>query len=432
VAAVPQNPFAVALARIAQPGRIVPVLLVAIAVVVIAGGVTWPGIAALALIGTAGLFVYRGAGERRRDARELARLHDQLADTARRAQQRATDIAKLASLGQRLQTSQGHAEAYDVIAQAMPGLLRRPGSLFVTDQASAALQHRARWGESALPTATLAPGDCHAIINGRLYEAGPGVAPTCPHLMVVAAQRTMCLPLTVHGDSRGLLVLTDPPKNGSLAGSEPDVADAGGIITATAEQVALGLANLDLRETLRAQSIRDALTGLFNRRFLIESLERECRRSIRAGRPLSVLMLDVDHFKHFNDTFGHEAGDAILREVGAVLRTAFRGEDAACRYGGEEFALVLTDTGTDGAITRAAELRQRVRKLSVNFRRQILGSISVSVGIAISPIHAHDAAGLLRIADRALYRAKREGRDRVVVADARDLTESAIAEAGLS
>jgi diguanylate cyclase (GGDEF)-like protein len=427
--AVPQNPFAVALARIAQPGRIVPLLLIAIAIVAVAGGVSWPGIAVLALIGTAALFVYRDAGERRRDARELARLHDQLADTARHAQQRATDIAKLASLGQRLQASQGHAEAYDVVAQAMPGLLRRPGSLFVTDQASAMLQHRARWGESALPTATLVPADCHAIINGRIYEAGPGVAPTCPHLMVVGAQRTMCLPLTVHGESRGLLVLTEPPKNSSM---EPDVADAGGIISATAEQVALGLANLDLRETLRAQSIRDALTGLFNRRFLIESLERECRRSIRAGRPLSVLMLDVDHFKHFNDTFGHEAGDAILKEVGAVLRTSFRGEDAACRYGGEEFALVLTDTGTDGAITRAAELRQRVRKLSVNFRRQILGSISVSIGVAISPLHAHDAAGLLRVADRALYRAKREGRDRVVVADARDLAEGAIAEAGLS
>ena len=406
-------------------------LLIAIAVVIIAGGVSWAGLAVLGLIGAAGVFVYRDADERRRDARELARLHDQLEDNARRAQQRATDIAKLASLGQRLQTSQGHAEAYDVIAQAMPALLRRPGTLFVTDQSSAALQHRGRWGESSLPSATLAPGDCHALINGRLYEAGPGVAPTCPHLMVVAAQRTTCLPLTVHGESRGLLVLTESPHHaGADAGQEG--AEAGGIITATAEQVALGLANLDLRETLRAQSIRDALTGLFNRRFLIEALERECRRSIRAGRPLSVLMLDVDHFKQFNDTFGHEAGDAILKEVGAVLRTSFRGEDAACRYGGEEFALVLTDTGTDGALTRAAELRQRVRKLSVTFRRQILGSISVSIGIAMSPTHAHDAAGLLRVADRALYRAKREGRDRIVIADARDLTEGAIAEAGLS
>jgi diguanylate cyclase (GGDEF)-like protein len=432
VAAVPQNPFAVALARIAQPGRIVPMLLIGIAIVVIASGVSWAGLTVLGLIGIAGLFVYRDAGERRRDARELARLHDQLEDTARRAQQRAHDIAKLASLGQRLQACQGHAEAYDVIAQAMPALLRRPGALFVTDQSSAALQHRARWGESMLPAATLAPGECHAIVNGRLYEAGPGVAATCPHLMVLASQRTTCLPLTVHGDTRGLLVLTEAPHNGAGSGTDQEATDPGGIVTATAEQVALGLANLDLRETLRAQSIRDALTGLFNRRFLIDSLERECRRSIRAGRPVSVLMLDVDHFKNFNDTFGHEAGDAILREVGAVLRTSFRGEDAACRYGGEEFALVLTDTGTDGAINRAVELRQRVRKLSVNFRRQALGSISVSVGIAMAPVHAHDAAGLLRVADRALYRAKREGRDRVVVADARDLTEGAVAEAGLS
>ena len=432
MAAAAQNPFTAALARVAQPRRVVPALLVAIAAIVIAGGFSWWSLLAVALVAAAGLFVYRDAGDRQRDARELARMHDQLERTARRAQQRADDVAKLASLGQRLQACQGHAEAYAVIAQAMPGLSRRPGALFVIDFGSPALQHRAKWGEGSLPTASFPPADCFALTGRRVYEAGPGAAPSCAHLIEIASQRTTCLPLIVQGESHGVLVLSEPFHSAGGPAIDVDAADHAGIVAATAEQLALGLANLDLRETLRAQSIRDALTGLFNRRFLIESLERECRRSIRAGRPLSVLMLDVDHFKNFNDTFGHEAGDVILREVGMVLRTAFRGEDAACRYGGEEFALVLSDTGTDGALSRAAELRQRVRQLAVNFRRQRLGSISVSVGIASSPVHAHDAAGLLRVADRALYRAKREGRDRVVVADARDLTEGAVTEAGLS
>jgi diguanylate cyclase (GGDEF)-like protein len=153
---------------------------------------------------------------------------------------------------------------------------------------------------------------------------------------------------------------------------------------------------------------------------------------VRAGRPLSILMLDIDFFKQFNDTFGHDAGDAVLREVGAVTRSVFRGEDVACRYGGEEFALVLADTTAEGALQRANALRDRVREISMTFRRQALGPLSISVGIATLPEHGVDGASLIHAADLALYRAKREGRDRVVIADQPEPSSVAGAEAGLS
>jgi diguanylate cyclase (GGDEF)-like protein len=278
------------------------------------------------------------------------------------------------------------------------------------------------------------PVDCWALRRNRVHEAGlDPSSPRCGHLLGMQNMHTVCVPLTAQGESLGVLVLVEPLAAAERAERELDAdeqADRRRTLTATAEQIALALANLRLRDTLKSQSIRDPLTGLFNRRFLEESLERECRRSIRSSRPLSVMMLDIDHFKRFNDTFGHDAGDAVLREVGAVLRSFFRGEDVACRYGGEEFALVLTDTTSDGALARASQLREQVHQLSLSFRRQSLGPVTISVGIATLPLHATTAEALLRVADKALYRAKHEGRDRVILADA-ETTERALADTGL-
>jgi diguanylate cyclase (GGDEF)-like protein len=179
------------------------------------------------------------------------------------------------------------------------------------------------------------------------------------------------------------------------------------------EQVGLALGNLKLRESLRHQSICDPLTGLSNRRFMEESLEREFSRAKRSGGSLAMLMMDLDHFKRFNDTFGHQAGDTILRALGDLLRGSTRGQDIACRYGGEEFALVLTDTNSEGALKRAEILRQQVKQMSVEYAGQLLGTVSVSIGVALYPEHGNTSPEVLRAADQALYRAKHEGRDRV-------------------
>jgi diguanylate cyclase (GGDEF)-like protein len=182
------------------------------------------------------------------------------------------------------------------------------------------------------------------------------------------------------------------------------------------DAVALALSNLRLRETLRIQSIRDPLTGLFNRRYLDETFEREIRRAARAEILIGVVIFDIDHFKTFNDTFGHEAGDLVLREVGPLIKERLRGDDIACRYGGEEFVLVLPGITLEATRLRAEALREAVKRLRLSLRDQPLSQVSLSLGVAMYPASGQTAESLIRIADEALYRAKREGRDRVVVA----------------
>jgi diguanylate cyclase (GGDEF)-like protein len=183
-----------------------------------------------------------------------------------------------------------------------------------------------------------------------------------------------------------------------------------------AEQIALALANLKLRETLRHQSIRDPLTGLYNRRHLEESMQRELARAQRKQSPLAVVMLDVDHFKRFNDTFGHDAGDLVLQAMGRVLREQLRASDVPCRYGGEEFVLLLPDATFEATKQRAESLRLAVQALSINQNGQPLGPISISLGIAMYPQHGDTVENLIPAADAALYRAKRGGRNRLEIA----------------
>jgi len=147
-----------------------------------------------------------------------------------------------------------------------------------------------------------------------------------------------------------------------------------------------------------------------------ESLEREIRRAIRNKENVALLMIDIDHFKRFNDTFGHQAGDTLLRELGSFLSQRTRGQDVACRFGGEEFALILTGASLEAARKRAEILSEEVRQLSAQHAGRVLGKISLSVGVSVFPGHGADAEELVRSADQALYRAKSEGRDRVVVA----------------
>ncbi len=177
------------------------------------------------------------------------------------------------------------------------------------------------------------------------------------------------------------------------------------------------IGNLKFQEVLRSQAIRDPLTGLFNRRFMFETLERELYRMQRKGSPLCVIMLDLDHFKRFNDTFGHSAGDTLLSALGRLLLNHVRKEDVTCRYGGEEFTLILPEAPLEIACDRAEELRQLVHGLHLEHRGQSLGGITISLGVAVYPKHAETPEALLGAADKALYQAKHAGRDQVVVAD---------------
>jgi diguanylate cyclase (GGDEF)-like protein len=166
--------------------------------------------------------------------------------------------------------------------------------------------------------------------------------------------------------------------------------------------------------------LRDALTGLYNRRYLEDALIRELHRSQRNGKPVSVVMIDVDNFKHFNDKFGHDAGDFVLNAIGRAITNSIRLSDMACRYGGEEFAVVLTEASLEQARERAEQMRRAIGESNLTHLGQTLPAPTASFGIAVYPEHGTTPAGLLKAADEALYRAKREGRDRVC----------AVAEAG--
>jgi len=179
------------------------------------------------------------------------------------------------------------------------------------------------------------------------------------------------------------------------------------------EYTALRLANLKLREKLHDQSIRDPLTTLYNRRFLQATMEQEVRRSARRHSGLGVIMADIDKFKQFNDTFGHEAGDMVLKEVAFLLRRAVRTEDIVCRFGGEEFVVVMPDSSPESVQERAELVRSSIANLKIEHNSVAMGKVTVSLGISFSQGGDLTPDMLLRYADEALYHAKKMGADRV-------------------
>jgi diguanylate cyclase (GGDEF)-like protein len=184
-------------------------------------------------------------------------------------------------------------------------------------------------------------------------------------------------------------------------------------LRAMADRVGPALANLKLRDALREMALRDGLTGLYNRRYLEDAMNRELLRAERNRTAVSVIMIDIDHFKRFNDKFGHAAGDFVLNAVARTVTTCTRASDIACRYGGEELAIVLSEADLQCARDRAEQIRLAIRDIDLNRLGQTLPPPTASFGVAVYPEDGVTPADLLKAADRALYRAKQEGRDRV-------------------
>ena len=221
---------------------------------------------------------------------------------------------------------------------------------------------------------------------------------------------TLCMPMMAHGETLGLLCI-GADQFADRNKEFPEIQ----LIRALAENSSLALANLKLREVLRSQSVRDPLTNLYNRRYMEEFLDGQLSRALRKKSSLALMMLDVDHFKTFNDTFGHDAGDMVLRTLGSILTTKLRKEDVICRFGGEEFAIILPDASAESALPRAEQLCAAIRETTLVFHEQPLPPVSISVGLAIFPEDGTTRESLLKSADAALYQAKSNGRDRVVM-----------------
>ncbi len=323
----------------------------------------------------------------------------------------------LSDLRQLLQTCSTLPETGPIIAKSLQDLFPSSnGVLYLTSASRTDLEPMASWGEHGpLEKITpLLPNDCWGLRRGRSYIVRhPRRELICTHLSFDKIHPYACLPLVSGTEVLGLLHLCE--KGGLVKWSFLEEFDS--VSTEIIEIISLALANVRLREKLFAQSIKDPLTGLFNRRYLEETFLRETSRARRHQYSIGIIMADIDHFKQFNDIYGHAAGDAILAEVGRFLARSLRTADIVCRYGGEEFALILPEASLEHTKMRAEDLCRRVRDLRVMFEGQTLGPVTLSFGVAVYPSHGTALNTVLRAADAALYRAKQEGRNQVVVAD---------------
>lgn len=353
----------------------------------------------------------RRARRLEQDARRAVdELQDSLFQRDRLSEQRRV-LGNYAGL---LQSCQTLDEAFALTSDTIEKLLPHAGACCYVLRASQNLAERvACCGTPPVPSADmLAPGDCWALRRGQPHRTDDRHGHLrCAHLdrdASLAGVWTLCVPLAAQGHSLGMLHVSAREGDGQADGDTE-------VIETIAEQLSLAMVNLQLRESLRVQSLRDPLTGLFNRRYLEENLGRELQRCARRGLPLSVLMIDIDHFKRFNDEHGHAAGDAMLSRVGQVLASLTRGEDIACRYGGEEFTIVLPEADLEAARQRAEEIREVIAATTVTHLRRSFGPATASIGVAGFPSAGDTPAQLLEVADAALYRAKAEGRNRVLV-----------------
>ncbi len=345
---------------------------------------------------------------------ELQYAHEELKVRVGELERRTREMGLIGEMGEFLQSCRSVGEAYKIMARTVRQLFPETGgALFAFDATHNHVEAVVTWGEMHSET-YFSPDDCWGLRRNRMHAVeSTGCEMTCPHAISgdeATCGDYLCLPLIAQRETLGLLHLM-------AAENQAFSEDRQQLARTVSEQISLALANLHLQERLRNQSIRDPLTGLFNRRYLEESLDREINRAARSNKPLGLVMLDIDFFKKFNDTHGHDAGDAVLREVAGMLASHLRKADSACRYGGEEFTLILPEADLHAACQKAEQLREAAKRLEIRYGRQTVGPISLSLGVACFPAHGTSGDELLHAADTALYQSKAAGRDKVTAAE---------------
>jgi diguanylate cyclase (GGDEF)-like protein len=343
----------------------------------------------------------------------------QLQVLAAESNERHRQVILLQEMSEVFRACQSSGESYCAIAHFGPKFFPDyAGALYLINSTMDLFEMTAVWGEAPGMEKSFASEECWSLRRSRAYPVADSASTlNCPHVAASLPGSYLCLPMMAQGEVMGIFHLrkASPEDKEKMA--------AIGLFAATvAEAMALALANLKLRETLREQAIRDGLTGLFNRRYLEETLERELSRAKRQGHPLGLIMLDLDHFKEYNDAYGHHAGDELLLSLGELFQHQIRLEDVACRYGGEEFLLIMPEAPLEVTLNRAKSLNHSVKNLHT--QNPSLKPITISAGVAIFPDHGNTGKELMRAADAALYRAKAEGRDQVILADGEAKVES--------
>ncbi|MFZ5453382.1 MAG: sensor domain-containing diguanylate cyclase [Thermodesulfobacteriota bacterium] len=361
------------------------------------------------------------------DITEKRQIEDTLQGAMAKLENTVTEINKhnqqislLNEMGELLQACLTCQEAYQSIAQVLPKFFPElAGILFmVTPRQSKFIQAVISWGGISANEDVFTVNGCWALRRGGVHLGNNYASGLiCTHIPA-ATTDYMCVPLIAQSEILGLIYLQPADlssQNIPEASADSWLAQNQHLATTVAKQISMALANLNLRESLHMQAIIDPLTGLYNRRYMEETLEREIHRGRRRKAPLGIILMDLDYFKRVNDTYGHEAGDTLLAAIGRFLKKHIRREDVPCRYGGEEFLLILPDASLENSYKRAEELRHLLGRLDIKHQGQSLGKITASLGVANCPGHGDNVEEVMRAADAALYQAKTGGRNQVVV-----------------
>ncbi|MBN1778462.1 MAG: diguanylate cyclase [Clostridiales bacterium] len=356
----------------------------------------------------------------RRKAHEAVRdANRELEQSLRRLEERNRAISLFADMEGFLQGCRTVEEACTICAQFVQSICpETSGGIYLISEENDQAEARETWGDESVSQKLFTPSSCWSVRRGRLNlidQDHRGLP--CQHIRAEEGGQYLCIPMETGGETLGIMHLSfisSLAANEMPSDSAPYFESKLRLLTTAAETTALSLSNIILQNTLRQQSIRDSLTGIYNRRYMVETLSRELSRAHREQAAVSALMFDIDHFKEFNDTYGHDGGDMLLMALGIYLKQNTRSEDIACRYGGEEFVLVLPNTRHQSAVQKAEALRLDVSKLSVTHLGKALRACTISIGVATFPQNGQTAEELLKAVDDALYTAKRKGRNRVV------------------
>jgi len=331
----------------------------------------------------------------------------------RRVTERTREISLLQELSNLLATSGSVDEAKLIVSNISRRLFScNTGALSLIKSSKNLSEVIASWGDDWPGDDVFHSNACWALRKGQphLFQK-QGINIMCEHFEpVISIANSLCIPMVAHGETIGAFHLIKQEEN-FFTEQEIELAYA------LARQVSMAIANLKLRQLLENQAVRDALTGLYNRRYLDDVLERELRRGTRHKTGFSVLMMDVDYFKQLNDNYGHDCGDYVLKVIASVFQKCTRHEDVCCRYGGEEFMIVLSESTIEGAIMRAEYIREEISNTHFVNNAVALSQVTLSIGIACFPEHAMSVSDLIKAADNALYQAKQRGRNQVVITE---------------
>jgi len=360
--------------------------------------------------------------ERKKAENALQESNLKLMQSLTQLEQRNLELTYMTEMGELIQACLTMEEAFSISSRFIKKIFpQESGAVFLSGKSINIVEAVVVWGESLKGELVFSRDDCWAFRKGHMHiitETSSG--DICRHIDAQEVVSYICIPMMAQGNAIGMLHLQRNISSQNRKEENEDIwpGDKKRLMTAVAEHLSLAFANLKLQESLRQQAVHDSLTGLYNRRYMMEMLEREVRRAIRSQDPVGVIMLDLDHFKNINDNYGHESGDVVLQELSRFLQTHVRQEDIVCRYGGEEFIVIMPGTSLDVCKARARSLWEGIKNIQIQAEGHTISHLSISIGIAMSSDNSiNDASELLRMADAALYKAKEKGRDTIVIAE---------------